>query len=93
VTEELVQKYAIPSGARGAVILLGESAQDVAEMAALEGSVVSRVESDHFEKFVTSPDELMGGIEAVKALGDSAASFRVLGQDNRYKWVRVHLGD
>ena len=90
VTQELIERYSIPVGSTGAVILPKDGGDGAS---ALEGAVVSRVESDRFERFVTSPDELASGIESIKGLGDRAASFRVLGQDNRYRWVRVNLTD
>lgn len=88
VTEELRSKYSIPTESTGAVIVSGSGAV-ASPHASLEGCVISRVESDQYEAFVASPDDLTTGVQAMKSLGDKAASIRVLGPDNRYRWVRV----
>ncbi len=82
ISPQLIDKYDIPTETAGAVIT---SSGD------LEGGVISRMQSDSYELFVTSPGDITRGIEKMKSLGDGAALFRFNRHNDSYSWIKVRF--
>ena len=82
VSDELIAKYDIPTETAGAVITSdGE----------LQGGVISRMQSDRYELFVTSPEDVVRGVDKMKGLGDDTALFRFNKRNDSYSWIKVRL--
>ncbi len=82
VSEELIQKYDIPTETHGAVITSDGD---------LQGGVISRMQSDRYELFVTSPEDVARGVDKMKNLGDDTALFRFNKRNDSYSWIKVRI--
>lgn len=82
ISPQLIDRYHIPTETAGAVITSGGD---------LEGGVISRMQSDSYELFVTSPNDIMRGIAKMKSLGDEAALFRFNRHNDSYSWIKVRI--
>ena len=91
LTKELMSQYDIPTESSGVVLVSFDEKEAGDKADEVVGGLVSRIQSDSYEMFVTSPDDVERGVEAMKRLGDKTAFFRVTKAGETYNWIRVRL--
>ncbi|MGI9413105.1 MAG: hypothetical protein ACR2PM_05520 [Hyphomicrobiales bacterium] len=88
VSDALIEKYGLPTESAGVVIT---AVDDAGAAKALEGGVISRIQSNSYELFVYSPDDVSRGITKMKSFGDETAQFRFSNKGDAYGWLRVAI--
>lgn len=89
VSDALIEKYGLPTESAGVVIT---AVDDTGPAKELEGGVVSRIQSDSYELFVYSVDDVGRGVDKMKSFGDETAQFRFSNRGDAYSWLRVAIG-